>query len=120
MKLELSVSSPVATSLEVSMAHQPATFSFPKRKFSKSKLVMHSFQAGWLVSFHMELHHYIIMRLQIVIELLLCKYVCAMDKKPSGNTDTALSAIVITIIISYMACIFKVLCSGVTMYKRVM
>ena len=37
-----------------------------------------------------------------------------MDKKPSGNTDTALSAIVITIIISYMACIFKVLCSGVT------
>ena len=32
-KLESSASSPVATSLEVSMPHQPATFSFPKRQF---------------------------------------------------------------------------------------
>ena len=33
LKLESSASSPVATSLEVSMPHQPATFSFPKRQF---------------------------------------------------------------------------------------
>ena len=31
LKLESSASSPVATSLEVSMPHQPATFYFPKR-----------------------------------------------------------------------------------------
>ena len=33
LKLESSASSPVATSLEVSMSHQPATFSFPKYQF---------------------------------------------------------------------------------------
>ena len=66
LKLESSVSSPVATSLKVSMPHQPATFSFPERWFSKSKLVVRLFQAGWPVSF-MELHCSIIMRLQIVI-----------------------------------------------------
>ena len=33
LKLESSASSPVATSLEVSMPHQPATLSFPKRQF---------------------------------------------------------------------------------------
>ena len=33
LKLESFASSPVATSLEVSMPHQPATFSFPKRQF---------------------------------------------------------------------------------------
>ena len=33
LKLESSASSPVATSLEVSMPHQPATFFFPKRQF---------------------------------------------------------------------------------------
>ena len=33
LKLESSASSPIATSLDVSMPHQPATFSFPKRQF---------------------------------------------------------------------------------------
>ena len=47
LKLASSVSSPVATSLEVSMLHQPITFSFPKRQFSKSKSVVRLFQAGW-------------------------------------------------------------------------
>ena len=59
LKLELSMSSPVATSLEVSMPHQPATFSFPKRQFSKSKSIVFWFQAGRAVLF-MELHRYII------------------------------------------------------------
>ena len=42
-------------------------------------------------------------------------YVCAMEKMPSGNADTAF-VIVIMIIISYMAHIIKVLCI-VPMYK---
>ena len=76
LKLESSASSPVATSLEVSMPHQPATFSLPERWFSKSKLVVRSFQAGWPVLF-MELHHYIIIRLQIVIvPFALCICMC--------------------------------------------
>ena len=83
LKLELSASSPVVTSLEVSTPHQPATFFFPKRLFSKYKPVVHSFQAGWPVSF-MELHRYIIMRSQIVI-VPFALYVCAMEKIPSGN-----------------------------------
>ena len=33
LKLESSASSPVTTSLEVSMPHKPATFSFLKRQF---------------------------------------------------------------------------------------
>ena len=33
LKLESSANSPVATSLEVSMLHQLATFSLPKRQF---------------------------------------------------------------------------------------
>ena len=33
LKLELSASCPGATSLEVSIPHQPATFSFPKRQY---------------------------------------------------------------------------------------
>ena len=33
LKLESSASYPVATSLEVSVPHQPAIFSFPKRQF---------------------------------------------------------------------------------------
>ena len=33
LKLESSASSPVVTSLEVSMPQQPATFSFPKHQF---------------------------------------------------------------------------------------
>ena len=33
LKIESSASSPVATSLEVSMPHQPAIFFFPKRQF---------------------------------------------------------------------------------------
>ena len=36
LKLESSASSPVATSLEVSMPDQPATFSFPKRQANPS------------------------------------------------------------------------------------
>ena len=87
LKLELSVSSPVATSLEVSMPHQPAIFSFPKCQFSKSKLVVCWFQAGRAV-LSVELHHYIIMRLQIVTAPFAL-YVCAMEKMPSGNADTA-------------------------------
>ena len=66
LKLEFSASSPVATSLEVSMPPQPATFSFPKRQFSKCKSVVLLFQADRAVSF-MELHRYIIMRSQIVM-----------------------------------------------------
>ena len=88
LKLESSASSPVATSLEVSMPHQPATFSFFKRQFSKSKSVGSAFVSGWLVSF-MELHRYIVMRSQIVI-VPFALYVCAMEKMPSGNADTAL------------------------------
>ena len=36
----------------------------------------------------MELHHYIIMKSQIVI-VPFALYVCAMKKMPSGNADTA-------------------------------
>ena len=36
-----------AISLEVSKPYQPRAFSFPKRKFGKSKSVLCSFQAGW-------------------------------------------------------------------------
>ena len=54
LKLESSASSPVATSLEVSMPHQPATFPFPSVSF---KLPFYSwFQRRAL----MELHRYII------------------------------------------------------------
>ena len=45
------------------------------------------FVSGWLVSF-MELHRYIIMRLQILI-VFFALYVCAMEKMPPGNADTA-------------------------------
>ena len=55
------MSSPVATSaLEVSMPHQPATFSFPEHRFS-------AFVSGWLAGFVHGVDRYIIMRLQIVI-----------------------------------------------------
>ena len=36
----------------------------------------------------MELHRYIIMRLQVVTAPFAL-YVCAMEKTPSGNADTA-------------------------------
>ena len=91
LKLELSASSPVATSLEVSMPlHQPATFSFPKCQFSKSKLVVHSFQASLFRSLSCT-DRYIIIRSQMVI-VPFAWYVCAMassEKMSSGNTDTA-------------------------------
>ena len=39
----------------------------------------------------MKLHCYIVMRLQIVI-VPFALYVCAMEKMPSGNTDTAFAS----------------------------
>ena len=87
LKLESSASSPVVTSLEVSVPYQPATFSSPKRQFSKSKLVVCLFQAGWFHSWSC-IDRYIIMRMQIVM-VPFALYVCAMEKKPSGNADTA-------------------------------
>ena len=53
LKMESSASSSnsadadAAISLEVSKPYQPRAFSFPKRKFGKSKSVLCSFQAGW-------------------------------------------------------------------------
>ena len=91
LKLESSANSPVATSLEVSMPlHQPATFSFPKCQFSKSKLVVRSFQASWF-RLRSCTDRYIIMRSQMVI-VSFALYVCAManrEKMSSGNADTA-------------------------------
>ena len=70
LKLELSASSPVATLLELFMQHQPATVSFPKCQFSKSKSVVHSFQDAW---FRLRncIWCYIIMRSQIAILVVL-------------------------------------------------
>ena len=62
----------------------------------------------------MELHRYIVMRSQIVI-VPFALYVCAMEKIPSGNADTALVSNCDMII--YMVHKFKVLCS-IPMYKR--
>ena len=45
------------------------------------------FQAG-RAGLSMELHRYIIMRLQVVTAPFAL-YVCAMEKTPSGNADTA-------------------------------
>ena len=45
------------------------------------------FVSGWLVLF-MELHRYIIVRSYIVI-VPFALYVCAMEKMPLRNTDTA-------------------------------
>ena len=91
LKLELSVSSPVATSLEVSMPlHQPTTFSFPKHQFSKSKLVVRSFKASWFRSWSCT-DRYIIIRWQMVT-VPFAFYVCAMassEKMSSGNANTA-------------------------------
>ena len=89
LKLETSASSPVATSIEVSMPQQPATFSFPKCRFSISNYqVSSAFVSGWLFSF-MELHCYIIVRSQIVM-VPFALYICAMEKMPSRNADTAI------------------------------
>ena len=85
LKLESSASSPVDTSLEVSMPHQPTTFSFPKRQFSNSKLVVHLLQAGRV---HGVASNHIIIKSQIVM-VPFALYACAMEKMPSGNTDTA-------------------------------
>ena len=87
LKLESSASSPVAISLEVSMPHQLAIFSFSKRQFSKSKSVVHSFQADWFCSWRC-IDRYIIIRLQIVM-VPFALYVCATEKMRSGNADTA-------------------------------
>ena len=86
LKLESSMSYPVATLLELSIHHQPATFFFSKHQFSKFNSVVHSFQAGWLRPWSC-IGHYIIMRSQIVI-VPFALYVCAMEKMPSGNADT--------------------------------
>ena len=104
LKLESSASSPVATSLEVSMPqHQPATFSFPKRQFSKSKLVVSLYQANWFRSWSCTVPHYIIMRLQIVTVPLLCMYVQwqAARKCLQKMLTQLLQAIGITIIIMW-------------------
>ena len=88
---ELSVSSPVATLLDsVSMPHQPATFSFLKCQFSKSKSVTHSFQAaGWLVLF-MELallhYHEVADSNSTFCFVRMCN---GSKKIPSGNADIA-------------------------------
>ena len=87
LKLESSASSPVANLLEVSMPHQPATFSFSKCQFSNSKSVVHSFQGGWFRLWSC-IDRYIIMRSQIVM-VSYPLYVCAMEKMLSGNADTA-------------------------------
>ena len=83
LKLASAVSSPVASSLEVSMLHQPITFSFPKHQFSKSKSVVHLFQAGWFCSWSC-----IATLLQIVI-VPFALYICALEKMPPRNADTA-------------------------------
>ena len=96
LKLESSASSSVATSLEVSASAPTSHISFPKRQFSKSKSVVHWIQASWFHAHQsfMELHHYIIMRSQMVI-VTFALYVCAMasrEKMSSGNPDTAFVA----------------------------
>ena len=60
-ELESSTSSPVATSLEMSMPHQPATFFFPKRQFSisKPKFVVRSIVGFGARPALMELHCYV-------------------------------------------------------------
>ena len=60
-----------------------------------------------------------IVRSQIVI-VPFALYVCAMEKMLSRNADiVSVTAIVIMIIISYMARIYKVLCSSYfKVYKR--
>ena len=45
------------TSLKVSVPHQPKAFTFPKRQFGKSKMVLRSFQAGWFHSWN-RLHYH--------------------------------------------------------------
>ena len=114
LKLELSTSSPVATSLEVSMPHQPATLSFPKCQFSKSMSVVRSFQVGCFRSWSC-IDRYIIMRSQIVM-VPFALYVCAMEKIPSGNADTAFVSNCDHDYNQLMGRIIKVLCI-VPMYK---
>ena len=83
LKLESSISSPVAISLEVSMPHQPFTFSFLKCQFSKYKLVVHSFQADLFRSWSC-IATLSLMRSQILI-VPFALYVCAMEKILSKN-----------------------------------
>ena len=89
LKLESSASSPVATSLEVSMPHQPATFSLSKRQFSKSKSIMLSFQAGWFCSWSC-INRYIHYHEVADSNGTFCFVrIRATEKMPSENADTA-------------------------------
>ena len=80
-----SATADAATSLEVSMPHQPRSFSFPKRQFGKSKPVLRSFQAGWFGSWSW-LHYH---EATDSAFCFLCAKAIRENKMSSGNANVA-------------------------------
>ena len=86
LKLESSARCPVATSIEVSMPHQPATFPFPSVSLANSSQQCIRFKLVVFVHGVASLHypgHY-----REVEAVPFALYICAMQKVPSRNPDT--------------------------------
>ena len=89
LKLESSTSSPVATSIEVSMPHQPATFPFPSVSLANP--------SQQCIRFRMVVFVHGVASLQYrevadsTSNSTFCfVYICAMQKMPLRNADTAI------------------------------